>query len=506
MNSALESIFPFLRKKNVVTTPAEQASLLQFQKKYPDYESTKVLDEIRKKEFARLDSQHHVYLDFTGGGLYAQSQIDRHMEMLRSGVFGNPHSSNPTSHYSTEVTESARNYVLQYFNTTNEEYRCVFTLNASGALKLLGEAYPFEKEDHFLLTYDNHNSVNGIREFAHQKGAGTTYVEVTPAELRINEEVLIQQLNTIQGNHKLFAFPAQSNVSGVKHDLVWIEYAQKLGWDVLLDAAAFVPSNRLDLQTVKPDFVSISFYKMFGYPTGIGCLLIKNDKIKKLHRPWFAGGTVSFVSVMEQGFSFAEFESQFEDGTINYLNIPAVEIGLKWLESIGIQTIQKRITILTDYLIQSLSSLKHKNGKPLVQIYGPGNIINRGGTVIMNLFDNEGKRYLFSEIERMANLQKISLRTGCFCNPGLDETISQITRERLQDFVSCNMKQFSHAETIHFFEKERGSVRVSFGYVSNFHDVNTFLNFVMSLLNKKIEEAPQENVPLPVKKTEPQKV
>ena len=85
--------------------------------------------------------------------------------------------------------------------------------------------------------------------------------------------------------NKLFAFPAQSNVSGVKHDLGWIKKAQDLGWDVLLDAAAFVPTNQLDLKEVKPDFVCVSFYKIFGYPTGIGCLMVNKEKFKKLQKP-----------------------------------------------------------------------------------------------------------------------------------------------------------------------------------------------------------------------------
>ena len=48
------------------------------------------------------------------------------------------------------------------------------------------------------------------------------------------------------------------------------------------------PTNRLDLSEVKPDFVTVSFYKMFGYPTGVGCLLIRNTVLGKLQRPWFA--------------------------------------------------------------------------------------------------------------------------------------------------------------------------------------------------------------------------
>ena len=95
----------------------------------------------------------------------------------------------------------------------------------------------------------------------------------------------------------LFAFPAQSNFSGVKHPLDLIDAAHARGWHVLLDAAAFVPTNRLDLASVKPDFVAVSFYKMFGYPTGVGCLLVRNAALATLQRPWFAGGTVNFATV-----------------------------------------------------------------------------------------------------------------------------------------------------------------------------------------------------------------
>ena len=66
----------------------------------------------------------------------------------------------------------------------------------------------------------------------------------------------------------LFAFPAQSNFSGVQHPLSLVATAEQLGWHVLLDAAAYVPTNRLDLQSVRPHFVTVSFYKMFGHPTG----------------------------------------------------------------------------------------------------------------------------------------------------------------------------------------------------------------------------------------------
>ena len=88
---------------------------------------------------------------------------------------------------------------------------------------------------------------------------------------------------------------------------------------MLLDAAAFVPTNRLDLEAVQPDFVIVSFYKMFGYPTGVGCLLARHDALARLARPWFAGGTVNFATVQARAHLLSPGEAGFEDGTLNYL-------------------------------------------------------------------------------------------------------------------------------------------------------------------------------------------
>ncbi len=169
------------------------------------------------------------------------------------------------------MLERARARVLEFFRASPEEYVAIFTPNATGALRLVGEAYPFRAGDRFLLTFDNHNSVNGIREFARARGAETTYVPSVAPDLRVDETLLPRYLTDTPGDHhNLFAYPAQSNFSGAHHPLEWIEQAHAHGWDVLLDAAAYVPTNRLDLSRWHPDFVALSFYKMFGWPTGVG--------------------------------------------------------------------------------------------------------------------------------------------------------------------------------------------------------------------------------------------
>jgi selenocysteine lyase/cysteine desulfurase len=277
---------------------SDTSAYAEFLLAHPEYRTTEILDALRASEYARLDEQQHVYLDYTGGGLHADAQIRAHAELLTKHVFGNPHSASLTSSGMTQLVEESRQAVLDWFHAPAGEYTAIFTANATGALKLVGESYPFTPAGRYLMTVDNHNSVNGIREFARAKGAAVDYAPITFPELRIDRERLVALMRKAEKSaDNLFAFPAQSNFSGVKHPLSLVDEAHERGWDVLLDAAAFVPTNRLDLREVKPDFVTASFYKMFGYPTGVGCLLIRSTVLPKLHRPWFAGGTVNFATV-----------------------------------------------------------------------------------------------------------------------------------------------------------------------------------------------------------------
>jgi len=473
--------------------PEAKLNLPRFLALHPEYSRTASLDTLRARDYARLDQSGHIYLDYTGGNLYAQSQLDQHMAQLQSDVLGNPHSTNPTSQLSTRRVEETRARVLEYFNAT-DDYFCVFTANASGALKIVGESYPFAPGSRLLLSFDNHNSVNGLREFARNKGAGFSYIPLDIEDLRLNEAELRRQIlgtdspaslgaspgtdspSTDPKPPKLFAFPAQSNVSGVKHPLDMIELAHAHGWDVLLDGAAYVPTNRLDLSRHKPDYVSLSFYKMFGYPTGIGALLIRKKSFEKLQKPWFAGGTVQLVSVLADKHFLNNNHEKFEDGTLDYLGIPAIKIGLDHLERLNLDTLNTRLRALTHWVRSELSSLKHSNGAPVVRVFGPENPDQRGATVILNFYDPAGNTIPFETIEQDANQRKISLRTGCFCNPGIDEINHCLSTEELSGYFSSREKG-DYRDMMAALGKLRGAVRISLGIASNFSDVEAFVDF-----------------------------
>jgi molybdenum cofactor sulfurtransferase len=451
---------------------------------HPEYESTAAVDALRRSDFGRLDALAQVYLDYTGSGLYAESQVRRHSDLLLGTVFGNPHSGSPASGESTRIVERCRRRVLEFFGADEDEYAVIFTANASHALKLVGESYPFAPGDQFLLTFDNHNSVNGIREFDRARGARTLYLPMVPPQLQVDEGVLDRCLEGgTPGGHNLFAYPAQSNFSGVQHPLEWIAKAQARGWDVLLDAAAFVPTNRLDLGRWHPDFVTLSFYKMFGYPTGVGALIARKEALAKLHRPWFAGGTINIASVQADRFVLAPGAAAFEDGTLDFTSIPAVELGLDLLGSIGIDRVHERVRLLSGWLIEELLALRHGNGRPLVRLYGPGTTKGRGATVAMNLYDASGRVIDHPFVERSAGERGISLRTGCFCNPGAGEVALGLTRPEIEHCFTTGDSRMTYDDLRRCIDPhEAGAVRVSLGLVSNFADVYAFREYARGLL------------------------
>jgi molybdenum cofactor sulfurtransferase len=445
---------------------------------------------LRRTEFSRLDALGHVYLDYTGAGLHAESQVRAHADYLCGCVLGNPHSRNPTSAAATAKVEEAREKVLAFFNADPGAYEVVFTLNASAALKLVAEAYPWEEGVRLLLTADNHNSVHGMREYALAHGASVDYVPLN-AELRVDgiEEHLACADCT---KPNLFAFPAQSNFSGVKHPLEWIDVARSLGYHTLLDAAAFVPTSRLDLSRHTPDFVCLSFYKMFGYPTGVGVLLARKNMLGELHRPWFAGGTVRFVSAQNKMHLSHDTARAFEDGTPNYLGIAAVGAGLDFMEKIGIDAVNAHVMRLTGTLLERLREMRHANGAPMARIYGPAGTEGRGGTVAFNLLDPDGEIVKYWAVEDRAGKAGISLRGGFFCNPGAAEYAFDYHEAQAFDCMPQRPETFKIDQFARCMgDSAVGAVRVSLGIASNEADLDRLTDFLAAF-----RDAPAEDVPL----------
>jgi len=441
---------------------------------------------LRQTEFSRLDAGNHVYLDYTGSGLYAESLIRGYAEYLEGNLLGNPHSENPSSLAATGLVEKSRQQVLDFFDADPDEYCVCFTANASAALRLVGEAYPFKDGSRFLLSADNHNSVHGIREYAEQRGATVEYISLD-SELRLTQSGLAEATAVHQAPPSLFAYNSQSNFSGVKCSLDLIADAKSLGYDVFLDAAAFVPTNTLSLRQVNPDYVCVSFYKMFGFPTGVGALIVRHEALEKLQRPWFAGGTVEFVSVQNRVHRLVSTVEAFEDGTPNFLSLAAIPAGLDLLTDIGMDRIHDHVYGLMATMLDGMLELRHPNGSPRLRIYGPHDMKDRGATVAFNVVDADGGVVYHDDVVQQAGLAQISLRGGCFCNPGAAEAAFEFEAGRtLECFQTLPAGEFSPARLSRCLgDLAVGAVRASLGMASNAADVDRLLAFLASDLKAR---------------------
>ena len=462
-----------------------QHSHPNFWSEYGDwYGYNGLVNEIRDKDMEHLNGS--VYLDYTGSGLYRTSQIEEIFDLYKKNLFANPHSLSPASSLTTDLVERARDIILQFFNTTSEKYTVIFTASATASLRLLAESFPWSDDSLYLYTRDNHNSVLGIRRWATHWGAKFKTVDTKDLEAE-GKEFDGSRAETV--NH-LFAFPAEENFAGVKYDLNLIKkfqetdfgdrFAEKRGkWYVLLDAAAFVPTHRLDLEEFPADFVVVSFYKLFGFPN-LGTLVVKNEIVPHLRKMGFSGGTVVMATC---GKDFALLQSRgcsrFEDGTIPFLSIIALNKSFEKLNEIGIDNISKHSWTITRELFLRLNSIRHSNGRPVVKIYGNhymNDFERQGPIVTMNFLNNKGGYIGYNEVMVNAKNENINIRVGCFCNPGACTRANNLNDDQVEEYYN---KKTSCHDSIDIIDGiPLGAVRVSVGAYTTMEDVEKFTAFV----------------------------
>jgi len=432
-------------------------------------------DQLRATQFPQLGEK--TYADWTGAALPPASLINAHHDYLLQNLLGNPHSHHQPSATAMEAVFGARRAILDYFNAPDDSYEVIFTPNATGAIRLL-EHYMFCGGE-LLMLADNHNSVNGLRETAKRNGAIFRYAPIKN-DLTIDDAALERMLSFPRSNgHKLFAYPAKSNYTGTLHSLEWVKKAQEKGWDVLLDAAAYSANCRLDLRTVQPDFIPISFYKLFGYPTGLGCLIIRKPAYEKLFKRWFSGGSILLVSVMKDFFApEALGYARFEDGTVNFTAIPAITAGLKFMKSLDNPKLHA--TGLATSLYDNLAQITD----------GPNAVIlhsARGNDTVTFSVKRNGKIVDAWEFEKYANEQNVFVRTGCFCNPGVNEVVFGYTIDQYEQLYNDAIRpEAITIERLREFSEDApiGAIRASFGYANIEKDIVRISRTVHDFLSR----------------------
>ncbi|XP_054439520.1 molybdenum cofactor sulfurase isoform X2 [Pteronotus mesoamericanus] len=453
------------------------------------------LSELRAREFGRLAGT--VYLDHAGATLFAQSQLTSFTQDLVENIYGNPHSQNISSKLTHDTVEQVRYRILAHFRTSPDDYSVVFTAGSTAALKLVAEAFPWASPGPessgslFCYLTDNHTSVVGMRTVARAKNV--TFMPIRPEDMCSAEKQGAATCDPDCQLVHLFCYPAQSNFSGARYPLSWIGEVKSgqtrpVGvpgkWYVLLDAASYVSTSPLDLSVHQADFIPLSFYKIFGFPTGLGALLVHNRVASLLRKTYFGGGTAAAYLAGEDFYiprqSVAE---RFEDGTISFLDVIALKHGFDALERLtgGMENIRQHTFTLAQHTYIALSSLRYPNGAPVVRIYSDSDFSSpevQGPILNLNVLDDKGNIIGYSQVEKMASLYNIQVRTGCFCNTGACQKHLGMSDEMVKKHLQAGHVCGDDVDLID--GQPTGSVRISFGYMSTLEDAQAFLKFIIA--------------------------
>ncbi|XP_077244486.1 molybdenum cofactor sulfurase (LOS5) (ABA3) isoform X3 [Tasmannia lanceolata] len=482
--------------------------LKEFSEDYGYPNAPKNIDEIRASEFKRLDGL--VYLDHAGATLYSESQMESVIKDLTRSVYGNPHSQSDSGSATSDIIAAARQQVLEYCKASPKNYKCIFTSGATAALKMVGEAFPWSRESCYMYTMENHNSVLGIREYALNQGATALAIDIEDVKHQDTSSVKVSQYpiqRRVEARfsgedpngsiYNLFGFPSECNFSGVKFDLNLVNIIKKdIGsvlkgspycrgcWMVLIDAAKGCATQPPDLSRFPADFVVISFYKIFGYPTGLGALIVRTEAAKLLKKTYFSGGTVA-ASIADIDFVRRRggVEESFEDGTQSFLSIASIHHGFKIINTLTTSVISRHTMSLANFSRRMLFGLRHENGAGVCVLYGRDNAkvsschMDMGPTVAFNLKRPDGSWYGYREVEKLASLSGIQLRTGCFCNPGACSKYLGLSHSDLLSNIEVGHVCWDDHDIIN--GKPTGAVRISFGYMSTFEDAKKFISFVV---------------------------
>jgi molybdenum cofactor sulfurtransferase len=418
------------------------------------------------------------YLDHAGTTVYSKALMERFHTNMMGNLFGNPHSASPSSQQSTQLVEDARLEVLQFFNADPEVYDLVFTANATAAIKLVMEAFR-EQEDGFWYGYhvDSHTSLVGVRESAQEHRCFGSDEEV-------NRWIEARKEDTTR-TARLFAYPAQSNMNGRRLPLDWTTRLRDIAESpvyTLLDAAALASTSQLDLSDtgLSPDFVALSLYKIFGFPD-LGALIVRKTAAPLfVRRCYFGGGTVDMVvSLKEQWHArkTGTIHEQLEDGTLPVHSIIALRAAIQTHSELygTMERVARHTAMLVELLHDELASMKHNNDRNVATIYR-NDKAKYGPVVAFNLRNAHGDWISNTELEKVATVKKIHLRTGGLCNPGGIATSLELEPWEMKDNFSAGHRCGSENDILN--GKPTGMIRVSLGAMSTLKDVRSFLSFI----------------------------
>jgi molybdenum cofactor sulfurtransferase len=452
------------------------------------------------RDSAVLTSAGITYLDHGGTTLASKSLMDSFCVQMKASILSNPHSDASRPSFSALMVEQTRQKVLRLFSADSSQWDVVFTANATAAVKLVMECFAGHEQGFDYLYHCNaHTSLVGVREQARHSRCLATTEEI---EYWLGGGQLLPE-RELPTRPLLFAYPAQSNMNGERLPMKWAAQvrgsSQNGNTYTLLDAAALVSTTPLNLSnhTTAPDFVSMSFYKIYGFPD-LGALIVRKASAHVLRRrKYFGGGTTEMIGCI--GTPWVErkessVHARLEDGTIAIRSILALSCAIDTHTNLfdGLEQVSKHTGWLAKTLHDRLAGLKHANGMPVCYVYKAptstyGDSRSQGATVTFNVRKSDGSWRSGFGVGALLRANEIHVRTGSLCNPaGMASALGLSANDLRAAFDSgfrCNQPGDDVRGDVPY-----GMIRATLGAMSTLRDVEVLVDFV----EKRLAEHPHQ--------------
>ena len=428
------------------------------------------LDYLRENDMDFLGNA--VYLDSAGATLYTTSQIRRQMNVYR-------HDANNSDRDSLE--DKVRDHLLNFFGAGND-YGVIFVPSTTYGLKLIGESFRFSNDSVYHFMRWSHSSALRIRAFA-QKSRVFDYSSIPEAEageIAINPPTL-KKTDVVD----LIEVPLEENFAGRSLDksrmIGLINKAQSGLFStrkaiVIADAAAYAPTNKLNLTETPFHAVAVSFHKMFGTPN-YGALIVHQALLPHLKRRYRSSVSAHFILSNSTGSSRDTTRGGgFEDYLVPEATLVGINSGLELLETLGMANINAHVRKLRTKLVESLSKLEHDGGEPMITIYGANGDTENSHIVTFNVKFRNGSFVGYKTVVDAAAAKNIQLRGGCLCNPGACYEALGLTEAQVVQYFGQKTK----CDCQHDIDNQKplGAVRASVGWMTSDKEVRRLIGFL----------------------------
>ena len=309
-----------------------------------------------RDDFPLLKSQDVAYLDNAATAQRPQCVLDAVTEFYKSKNANPLRGLYPLSIAATEAYENAREAVRSFLNAKSSR-EIIFTRNTTESINLVAYSYGLshvKAGDEVLVSImEHHSNLLPWQMVCRQTGASLKFMECEmDGTLDLNKvEALITPKT------KIVACTHVSNVLGRANPIRELAaLAHRVGAVLVVDGAQSTPHIPVDVQALDADFFAFSGHKVFG-PMGIGGLYGREDLLEEM--PPFLSGGEMIESVTRTGAVYAELPHKFEAGTVNAAGAAGLAAAIRYVQSVGFDTIQQREHDLTVNALARVLSVPH---------------------------------------------------------------------------------------------------------------------------------------------------